>query len=245
MNSSARLFTLQYLRKEHIAKDVYSFYFKRNDATFTFLSGQYIRMVLPHDSPDDRGTARFFTIASSPNNLEECVITTKVTSSSFKNTLYNLSPGQHVQFWGPLGNFVLHNNIHNPIVFLAGGMGITPFYSMILDAVELCLPVSIWLFASFSTIENILYYNELQRIIIENHTIHSTYIITHYFNANGRINAETGRIDSNLLKKYLKDLQKYTYYIAGSPTMVDDMLAMLQTLAIPDEQIVIEKYTGY
>src|SRR5476649_1261945 len=101
----AKQFFLPFLRKEQVAKDTYSFYFDRRKIDFDFLPGQYIRMSLPHKDVDERGTTRFFTIASSPHEEGYLMFTIKIIESSFKKALFNLQPLHPVQFFGPMGTF--------------------------------------------------------------------------------------------------------------------------------------------
>src|SRR5258708_3228613 len=100
MQTPAKEFFLPFLRREQITENVYSLFFDRRDVKFTFLPGQYIRMVLPHKNPDNRGTSRFFTIASSPLEKDHFMITTKLIQSSFKMTLLSLTAGTPVKMYG-------------------------------------------------------------------------------------------------------------------------------------------------
>jgi ferredoxin-NADP reductase len=104
--SSANIFLLKFLKKEHINKDIYCYFFDIQQIDFQFKSGQYIQMTLPHNNSDDRGTSRFFTIASSPTEKKYLMITSRKGKSSFKKTLFDLKPGTTVQFFGPIGTFV-------------------------------------------------------------------------------------------------------------------------------------------
>lgn len=115
-----------YLRKEQIAEDTFSFFFGREGMDFDYLPGQYVRMTLSHPAPDERGTSRFFTIASSPTGEREIMITTRVIESTFKKTLIALKPGQEVEMYGPLGKFVLDTGDQTPKVFLAEHLGLEP-----------------------------------------------------------------------------------------------------------------------
>ncbi len=141
-------FSLLFLIKVQVAKDAYSFYFDRKNRELDFLPGQYVRVTLQIENPDERGKSRFFTISSSPLEKDYIVITTRVIQSSFKKTLQTLTTGIKVSFFGPTGQFVFREEEKIPHVFLAGGIGITPFHSMITYVNEKHIDVSIILFVA-------------------------------------------------------------------------------------------------
>src|SRR5674476_218591 len=103
------------------------------DKPFHFTAGQFSELYLPHDHPDERGEKRWFTISSSPH--EKLVsITTKFAlerGSSFKQTLSQLKPDATVELAEAMGDFVLPVDQTRPLIFIAGGIGLTPFHSML------------------------------------------------------------------------------------------------------------------
>lgn len=105
--SQVKVFHLPFIKKELVQSDVYSYFFELKNTDFTFQPGQYIQMNLPHPDPDDRGSWRFFTITSSPTEKDYLMITCRKGKSSFKRALFALTPGTSVQFYGPIGKFVL------------------------------------------------------------------------------------------------------------------------------------------
>lgn len=256
-------FILPFVRKEQVAKDAWTFYFdrvKRDSAgpeDFDFLPGQYIRMTFDIMEPDERGTGRFFSITSSPLNKEYLTITTRILQSAFKKTLASLSPGTDVKFFGPVGRFLLDEDDKRPRIFLAGGIGITPFHSMLTYASEKNLLLPITLFVSFSTVEEIVFYDELQKISEDHPNIKVIYTVTRpevipsaAFSTAGESEidvwtGETGRISVDLIKKYAPDFVSSLFYISGPPMMVDAMLALVKEMGVPDEQVKKEKFVGY
>jgi ferredoxin-NADP reductase len=114
------------------APHIRTFFFKPEKPVH-YTAGQFTELTLPHDSPDDRGIRRWFTLSSSPTD-ELLSITTRFTpdtGSSFKNALFALEPGTVVQMADAMGDFVLPKLIQTPLIFVAAGIGITPFHSIL------------------------------------------------------------------------------------------------------------------
>lgn len=112
--------------------NIQTFWFKP-EKSMRYTAGQYTELHLPHDNPDDRGIKRWFTLSSSPTD-DLVSITTKFagdTASTFKKALFSLPQGASVTLADPMGDFVLPKQKDRTIVFVAGGIGITPMHSMV------------------------------------------------------------------------------------------------------------------
>lgn len=242
MYTKSHTFSLPFVKKKQLAKETFAFYFDRSKQNWDFHPGQYIQMMLSIENPDDRGTMHYFTISSSPTDKKYLRIITKVIQSTFKKTLVGLQPGQDVSFVGPNGEFFLQEE--NPShVFLAGGIGMTPFMSMIEYAAAKNLQNSITLFASFSVPEEIIYFDQLAQISNAHQNINVVYTITRPENTSW--NGETGRISKELVSKNVSDVKAPLYYIVGPPPMVDATVAMVGEMGIPEEKIFQEHFSGY
>ncbi len=235
-----RKFSLQFLKKIKESKDAYSFYFEKKDLDFT--AGQYMKVVLNIKDPDERGVSRFFTIASSPDEEQIC-ITTRIIQSSFKMAFNNLTSGQEVSFNGPFGNFVLTDN-EKPLVFLAGGIGITPFHSMIKYIADNKLDRQISLFVSWTNEEEMVYHEELKNISSQNKNFLYIPTITHAEEGSSW-DGETGRIDKEKIEKYVNNFSNCTFYLSGPQAMVEAMEKMVGEIGIISEQIKTDKFPGY
>lgn len=238
-------FALPFIKREYIAKDTFSFYFDRTKVTCDFLPGEYIRMMLPHENQDERGSSRYFSIASSPLEKNFLMVTTKVVQSSFKHALYNLAPGTGVQFWGPAGRFVFDENNASPHVFLSGGIGITPYHSMLQFIAAKNIQTPVTFIGSFSTTEELIYYNEFTAFGNQHKNIQVIYTITHPERSPKQWGGETGRISETMIQKYVPDIQHALFYIVGPPKMVQAMEDIVKTMGIAVEKIKKENFVGY
>ncbi len=227
--ADSKEFFLPFVKKEQVAKHTYSFYFSAKGGPafgWDFLPGQYIRMVLPHERADTRGTSRFFTVASSPTEKNYLMITTRVIRSTFKKRLASLVSGEKVRFFGPMGNLVLRDQEKESLVLMAGGMGITPFRSVIKYAGDKNLHVKLTLLVSFSATEEMIFYDELTKIASEHSNIKVVYL-------------SSGRSPAGHLPGGAK------YYVAGSPEMVEATKQLLESLRTPEEKVLTESFIDY
>ncbi len=236
-------FFLPLIRKEQAATDTYSFFFDRTQIDFNFIAGNWIRLTLDFSEGDPRGSSRIFSIASSPLARDILMITTKISKSLFKQTLYSLKAGTKVKFFGPAGRFLFNEEETKPFVFLAGGIGVTPFHSMITYVAEKKLSTPITLFASFSTAQELIYYQELKGL--ENQYIKIIYILTQLEQSKGQWSGETGRISEEMIKKYVSDIALPLYYIAGPPAMVSAIEKLVRRMDVPTDHIRKENFVGY
>lgn len=227
------------VEKKEIARNIFQFVFSTPSKNFSFLPGQYVSIQLEIDGRKD---TRDFSIASPPIEKDKIMIVTKKGITEFKKKLLSLNEGDSMEISSPKGGFILENSNDVPQVFIAGGLGITPFYSMLKFAEEKESDKSLTLFASFSQEEDAIFYEELMGV---QKKLANTKIIYTLSSPQHSWLGEKGRIDSELIKKYAPHLDTSIYYIVGKMEMVDSICAMLCELDIPQENIKIEYYTGY
>jgi ferredoxin-NADP reductase len=106
MHFRAKKLQLRFIEKREVAPDIYSFYFTPQEK-FQFIAGQYLQLAIVHE-PDELGTTRYFSIASSPSE-EHIMITVRKGKSSFKNMLFTLKTGEIIEAFGPIGKFTLED----------------------------------------------------------------------------------------------------------------------------------------
>lgn len=216
---------------------------------FEHTAGQYAFFDIGSVYNDPKGPVRHFTIASSPTE-EFILISTRIRDSPYKKQLDSLQNGTKVKVRGPLGKFTLHEDYSKPAIFLSGGIGVTPFRSMIKYATDKNLPVRIIMFDSNKNQENILFKMDFENCTNTNKNLRIIYTITEEQNVteNKEWKGEKGRIDMAMLKRHLEpgDLEKSIFYLCGPPPMVKAMQEMLdQNLQVPGERIKVEEFTGY
>jgi len=236
---SSGTFTAKLIKKSKVSRDAYSFYFERSPA-FQFLPGQYIKMTLNIENPDERGNSRFFSIASSPTEKDFMMITTRIIQSSFKKTMAELKQVDEVSIRGPYGTFTLDETEVRPLAFLAGGIGITPFRNMSVYASHKKLKNKMTLFASYSTFQDAIFYEELKSIAQDNFK----FIVT-ITKPDPDWKGETGRIDIEKIKKHIENPQESVYYIAGPESMAQSMSEIVKSMGISENQLKIESFPGY
>ena len=153
-------FTTRLIDRTEVADGTLAFAFER-PAGFEFTAGQYLTITL-HDPlyTDEKGNSRTFSIASPPQDAGRLVIATRMTGSALKRSLAEAPLGTPVSIFGPAGDFTLGPD-PTPVVFIAGGIGITPFRSMLLDAAARGLPHPITLIYSNRMLEGAPFHEEL------------------------------------------------------------------------------------
>jgi glycine betaine catabolism B len=260
-NTESNGFELSLLEKrEHQDTDVMSFKFGRQDNIshniFNYAAGQYAFFDIGGVYNDPEGPVRHFSLASSPTE-EEIIISTRIRDTPYKKRLSSLEIGSKAKVTKPLGKFVLHDDYSKPAVLLSGGIGVTPFRSMIKYATDKQLPIRIVMFDSNRNIPNILYKEEFDECLNKNTNLKIVYTITEKEDDNQPSSAtgvnkewkgERGRIDKAMLERHLNDneIKNSIYYICGPPGMLNAIKELLQnSLQIPKDQIRTEEFTGY
>ncbi|MBI4010044.1 MAG: FAD-dependent oxidoreductase [Candidatus Aenigmarchaeota archaeon] len=223
--------------------DVKSFKFGLNGTSFNFKPGQYIIMKL--DVIDERNGVRMFSLSSSPTETGYIMISTKMTGSNFKKKLESMNIGDKVDIRGPFGRFLLQEDHSKTAVMLTGGIGITPFRDMIKFATDKKLNLKIILLYSNKMPEEISFgkeFDEWQRI---NPNLKVVYTVTRPEESKMKWEGVKGRIDAAMMKNNVKDMENSIFYVCGPPAMVDAMVTTLKNMGVSDNNIKIERFTGY
>ncbi len=235
---------IKLIKKESVAEGTMMFTFGK-PLDFVFKAGQSIDLTLI-DPPetDAEGNTRAFSLVSAPDE-DYLAVTTRMRDTAFKRVLKNASLNTEFEFAGPFGSFTLHNNASKPAIFLVGGIGITPFYSILKFAAMSHLPHKIYLFYSNRRPEDTVFLNELEALKKNNPNYTLIATMTEMERSNKHWTGEKGFITKELIKKYVSDTVSAIYYSAGPPEMVSTMRKILTDLGIDDDNIRTEEFSGY
>src|SRR5438309_8048302 len=184
--------------RTEVAESTMAFQFEKPKG-FIFKPGQYIDLALLDSQPGlSNGLTHTFSIASSPSD-EEILVTTRMRNTVFKQALSTLPIGTGVRIEGPMGSFSLHNNTARPAVFLAGGIGVAPFLSIITHATGEKLRHEIFLFYANRHLEDAAFINVLWQLERANPRFRFVPTLTRTANNNGGWKGKTGYISSEML----------------------------------------------
>jgi ferredoxin-NADP reductase len=230
--------------KTALAEGTTAFYFEK-PAGFQFQPGQSVDLTLI-DPPetDAEGNRRAFSIASAPYE-EELMFATRMRDTAFKRVLRTLPLGAELHLEGPFGVMTLDKAEPRPAVFLAGGIGITPFRSMIVEAAKQKWQRPLWLFYSNRRQEDAPFLRELRETQTSNPNYKLVATLTEPERSRPTWSGETGYIDIAMLRRYLGELTPAIYYTAGPPAMVDAMIVMLGEGGVKTGDIRSEEFSGY
>ncbi len=230
--------------RETVAEGTMRFYFEKPEG-LTYIAGQTIDLTLENPPETDaEGNTRTFSLVSAPHE-HELSITTRMRDTAFKRTLKSMAIGTGLSLEGPMGSFRLHTNEKRPAVFLAGGIGITPFFSMIKDALHRKLPYELCLFYSNRRPEDTAFLADLQSLADEHKNFHLIATMTDMEKSRQSWSGERGYLDEAMLGRHLGDLTAAIFYIAGPLGMVAAMHKMLSGVGVSEDDIRFEEFAGY
>ena len=232
------------VRRETVAEGTMAFYFSK-PSQFRYQAGQSVLVKLSNPpETDSEGDARTFTIASAPHE-PELMIATRMRDTAFKRVLKTAPMGTAVTIDGPNGEMVLHDDPVRPAVFLAGGIGITPFLAMARHAANERLPHPLYLFYSNRRPEDAAFLPELQKMAQLNPNYRLIATMSEPEKSTERWSGEMGFIRREMLERHLPDTAKPIYYFAGPPSMTNAMKQMLEGMNISEQAMRYEEFYGY
>lgn len=223
---------LTLIKRIQESKDIYTFVFKPENPA-TWKAGQYIFYKIPHENPDDRGVSRHFTISSAPSE-KNIFLTTKFdfeNGSSFKKALFKLKQGSSIEGFNLGGDFII-KDLSAKYIFIAGGIGVTPYRSILMDlAHEGRLPDVILFYCS--KVEGIIFtdvFNEIKEKY--------KWPLVHFV-------IEPQLINGEIIKEKVPDFKSRIFYISGPVVMVSIVEEILLKLNIENGRIVKDYFPGY
>lgn len=223
---------LTLIRKKEEAPSVVSFVFSPAEPV-KWKAGQFIQCVLEHEPMDSRGEERWFTIASAPFE-KELMITTRFASengSSFKAALRALQVGESLEMTDLDGDFIVEDPAQ-VYVFIAGGIGITPFHSILKEADHSGVKLNATLLYG-NRDAGVAFQEELQSFAESNPNMTIHHVI------------EPQRIDESLIRKIVPDLQKPIFYVSGPEPMVESLGDVLKSMGVATDHLKQDFFPGY
>lgn len=223
---------LKFKEKAKEAGDSVSYIFEPVEP-MTWKAGQFLIYFLPHEGADVRGKQRFFTISAAPHE-GHVMLTTRIfeeNRSTFKQALGKLKPGDLVEVKGPDGDFTVDDPKRN-FVFIAGGIGITPYRSIIGQLDFEKKPINVTLLYANKT-EDFPFRMFFEEIASRNPNFKIHYIVS------------PAHVDENLIKEKIGNIEDKIFYVSGPEKMVEDLGEMLKGTEIKEGNIKQDYFPGY
>ena len=232
--------TLTLKSAKDVARNTREYIFKPSFKT-EFKPGQYLEWALPHQSPDGRGSRRYFTIASSPlKSNVRLVVRHNEAGSTYKENLAQLKSGAVLHATQLTGDFILPENVtEHKYVFVAGGIGVTPFVSMVEDCLIKHQAIAAHLLYCNNEIDDIAYaelFRKAQSIGLQ---------MTHVLNRPpADWVGESGFLTLEMIQRLVPDLRSRIIYLSGPPGMVNSYEKLFEQLGVPRNNIKTDYFPG-
>jgi ferredoxin-NADP reductase len=230
--------------REEIAAWTMAFHFAK-PAGFSFKAGQAIDIVLSDPAGvDDGNTRHTFSIVTAPFE-DKLTIATRMRDTPFKRRLKDLPDGSPIGIEGPSGSLVLHSKPERAAIMIAGGIGITPFVSILRQAAIDPSPRRLVLLYSNHRPEDTAFLAELQAMERSNPNFRLLATMTRMDESSQGWQGATEGIDEKLLRRIAAELAAPIYYLAGPPAMVAAMRQTLNEAGVDDDDLRSEEFYGY
>ncbi len=241
--SPKRNLVLKLKEKVRLAPDIYEFVFSPN-RKLAFQAGQYMEWTLGHEDSDSRGNRRYFTLASAPTEqVLKLGVKFHENSSSFKKSLLSINSDHEIVASQVAGDFVLPANHKQKCVFIAGGIGITPFRSMIKYMLDTHQRRPVMLFYANRNANEIVYKDIFDRAEKEL-GIKTIYTLTDSHKLPAGWKGQVGRIKGDWIKKAVPGYRTSVFYISGPMSMINSVVESLHELGIKNSQIKTDYFPG-
>ncbi|MGZ6005305.1 MAG: ferredoxin--NADP reductase [Candidatus Saccharimonadales bacterium] len=229
---------LKFVKSRQENYNVRTFWFQP-DVKLDYTAGQFIELFLPHVSADNRGIKRWFTLSSSPTD-ELISITTKFAgdkASSFKRQLFELKPGEELKFVEPMGDFVLPKDTAIPLLFVAGGIGLTPYHSMVKWLTDTGEMRQIQLLLAFNQPKDIIFQKLFEAYGAEVKIMVS--------NPDDKWIGEIGQLSADKIQELTGGFEGKRIYVSGPEPMVEALETDLLNHQVDKNQLVLDFFPGY
>lgn len=224
---------------DKLTNDITTFWFKP-ERRMDYTAGQFTELTLKHARPDKRGIKRWFTLSSAPGG-DLVSITTKYAggdkSSSFKKTLFTLEPGATVSLADAMGDFVLPKFTQTPLIFVAGGIGLTPFHSIFGWLIATGEQRAIRFIYAVNSEDDIIW-----QAVFDKAGIAATIVVNQPSDSWGGLR---GQLDAETILGLEKPTDDTLIYLSGPEPMVEALQTQLETKGVDKRQLVGDFFPGY
>ena len=227
--------------KERISDDLLSVTFDISGTKFSFKSGQYItiRLIDPIEY-DYKNNIRSYSIVNPPHIKDEITVLLRLSDSGFSKNIINIKEGTIVSVSDAMGNLNIEKNVNYTDVFIAGGVGVTPFKSIIEDLLNSGHSNEIILFYSNRKRSGTAFLNDFLDLANKHNNFKFIPVIDDISDKEWKF--EKGFIDINMLEKYITDMSNPVFHIVGPPQMVNSVINILEKNGVKEERIRTERY---
>jgi ferredoxin-NADP reductase len=237
-------FRSRLVSRETTAEQTLALWFARAEG-FRFVAGQYLDVTVINAAESDaEGPMRSFSIASAPDE-QALLLVMRMRDTAFKRTLATLEPGAEVILEGPAGDFVLDASEERSRVFIAGGVGIAPFLSMLREARASGRIGETTLFYSNRRPEDTVFLPELEAIAHDLPGLRIITTMTRMAESARQWQGETAHVDATMLARHLPSVRGPVYYVCGAPTLIAGVRYELEQAGVSSGDIMIEMFGGY
>lgn len=205
--------------------------------------GNYFWVELPdRGHQDEKGLRRHISLVTSPTERGVVGLATRLRDSAFKQTLAELEVGDEVEVEEPKGTFALPEDTSQRYVFIAGGIGITVFRSMLRYIADEQLPYDVTLLYSNRDRDSTAFMDELDELESRIEKLTIVYTMT----ADPEWEGERRKLDAAVVNELLDgSLNGFTFLIAGPPSMVEGVADELKLAGVDEERILASRFAGY
>ena len=244
MTTKSKMIQVPLVGRELVAEQTMTFRFEK-PADWTYDAGQSVDLTLISPSEtDEEGDTRPFTLSSAPSE-ELLSITTRLRDTAFKREIQRMPLGTRLKIDGPFGNLGLHR-AKRPAVFLTGGIGITPFRSILAETVRgVGLPYRVVLFYANRRPEDAAFLDEIAELADRDRNLTFVPTMTALEGSDLRWDGERGHIDPALLARHLEGVTGGIYYLTGPAGMVRALRTMILGVGVDQDDIRTEEFPGY
>lgn len=237
-------YLVKLLDKKEVAQGTMMFILEKPEQ-FIYKAGQSgdFKIINPPYT-DEKGNIRTFSFVSAPYE-SYLAFATRMRESAFKRSLKELPLTTQLELEGPYGSMTLHQDVSRPAIFLAGGIGVTPFVSMIKQAIHEGLPHQIILFYSNRRPEDAAFLTDLQQMTQQSSNFTLVATMTQLEKSSHQWLGEKGYITKEMIQRYLTQPSAGVYYLAGPAGFVTGMREVLKELEINEDNIRSEEFAGY